>query len=431
MKKTKNTLLTAIIAAAAAIGGYFAINNNDNTSGSDVQESSKNFLFISDVHLNSFEQDTPKGGDTGMILWNAFLAKADSVVTENDPDFIVYAGDLPTHVNYNTPIPDTARHTHNKNIATILTDLRDLATRHKKSLMYLPGNNDGIAGDYASFADENGETPLDLIPENNNPYPMVNMNKSGNTPPYIASNPEPKIGYFSAVPVEGIRVIAMNTVLHSKKYYAADSTNQMTDAADQMSWVSRQLDSAKKHQEKALIALHIPPGIDAYNYQTAGNLATNWKVYPKPNDWNNQFLQILDAHQATIIGVLYGHTHMDELRRFYNPSGTNVTEIGISAPGITPNHGNNPGFKIVKYDATSKELLDFTTFYTSRSVSIWGNNSYSFNNQFGYSNQNTMYENLSKENIDSVTQKMDKIFMVMNGSPSYDTQPGIEVKTEK
>ena len=80
--------------------------------------------------------------------------------------------------------------------------------------------------------------------------------------------------------------------------------------------------------------MHIPPGIDAYNYQTAGNLATNWKVYPKPNDWNNQFLQILDAHQATIIGVLYGHTHMDELRRFYNPSGTNVTEIGISAPGL-------------------------------------------------------------------------------------------------
>lgn len=431
MKKTKTTVITAIIAAAAAAGGYFAINNNDQPTDPVVRETSKNFLFISDVHLNSFTQDTQYDEDTGMILWNAFLAKADSVISENNPDFIVYGGDLPTHVNFDPPLPDSARKIHNKNIETILTDLRDLATRHQISLMYLPGNNDGIAGDYASFADENGETPLDLIPENNNPYPMVNMNTSGKNPPYIASNPEPKIGYFSAVPIKGLRVIAMNTVLHSKKYYAADSTNQMTDAAEQMSWVARQLDSAKKHQEKALIALHIPPGIDAYNYQVAKNLATNWKVYPKPNDWNNQFLQILNDHQATVIGVLYGHTHMDELRRFYNPSGTSVTEIGISAPGVTPGHGNNPGFKIVNYDATSKELLDFTTYYTTPTVSLWGNDSYSFNDQFGYSNQNTMYENLYKENLDSITAKMNKIFMVKHGLPSYDVQPGIEVKTEK
>ena len=421
MKKSRKTALVAALAAAIGASTYFALKTDRNVS---------NFLFISDVHLNSFTQETTYGGDTGMILWKAFLTKADSVISKSDPSFIVYAGDLPTHVNFNTPIPDSARVVHNKNIATILTDLRDLATKHDKALMYLPGNNDGIAGDYASFADEEGETPLDLIPENNNPYPLVNMNKTGTQAPYVVSNPEPKIGYFSAKPTDGLRVIAMNTVLHASNYFPADGSDKFTDASQQLSWLSDQLDDAQKQGEKALIALHIPPGINAYNYKLIQNRATNWKKYPAPNDWNNQFLQIVADHQETITGVLYGHTHMDELRRLYNPAGTEITEIGISAPGVTPNHDNNPGFKIVEFDSKSKELIDYTTYYTLPENTTWGNDSYSFNQEFGYSNKNTMFENLSKDNLDSISKKLNKIYMVKHGLAGYKIKPGIDVKTE-
>ena len=107
-------------------------------------------------------------------------------------------------------------------------------------------------------------------------------------------------------------------------------------------------------------------------------------------------------------------------------------------PGVTPIHDNNPGFKLVSYDATSKELMDFTTYYTIPSSSVWGDASYSFNTNFGYDNNKTMYENLVADSLDSISKKMDVIFWVDRVIPKdleakikYDITPGIEVKMEQ
>ena len=426
MKNGKKVAAITAIAAALSVTAYNSFGGDDTPT---EKETSK-FLFLSDIHLDSFNQDTDYGGDTGMILWNAFLSKADSVIEEEKPNFIVYTGDLPSHIPCCFAVPDSVRVKHNKNISTILSGMRDLATKHKKTFMYLPGNNDGIAGDYASFADEKGDTPLSLIPENNNPYPALNINASGDKAPCMVSNPEPKLGYYSARPIEGLRIIALNTVIHSANYFSADGTDQNADAKKQMTWLSEQLKDAAKQGEKAYVTMHIPPGVNAYGYENGGD-PTNWKQLPAPNDWNNQFLQIVADNQSTISGILYGHTHMDELRRFYDPSGQNITEVGISCPGVTPNHYNNPGFKIVTYHTKSKELMDFTTYHTLPSANTWGSSTYNFNTEFGYSSDNTMYENLSKDNIDSIHIKMNKIFMVKHGLPGYNVEPGIEVKTEK
>lgn len=402
-------------------------------SESEAIATDAKFLFLSDIHLNSFKQTTDyKVDDTGMILWKAFLSKADSVISSTSPDFIIYTGDLPSHVqDCCIPLPANERVPHNKNIETILSGLRKLATKHKKTLLYLPGNNDGIAGDYASFADENQQTPFSLIPENKNPYPALNINTTGNTAPCMVSNPEPKMGYYSARPIEGLRVIALNTVIHSANFFGADGTNQLADAQQQMTWLSNELKDAQSKGEKAYIAMHIPPGIDAYGYQKHGDDATNWAKLPANNPWNNQFLQIVADNQTTIAGILYGHTHMDELRRLYDPSGENITEVAISCPGVTPIHDNNPGFKVVTYDTTSKELLDFTTYYTVPSASVWGSNTYNFNQQFGYSNNNTLYDNLVQDSLDSIHVKLNKIYTVMHNAPSYNVEPGIEVKAEQ
>ncbi len=390
------------------------------------------FLFLSDIHLDSHTQNTDYGGDTGMILWNAFLKKADAVISNTNPDFIVYTGDLPSHVPVCCKsLTPEQRIPHNQNIAAILSGLRDLADKHNKALMYLPGNNDGIAGDYATFTDEKGNTPFSLIPENTNSYPALNINTSGDKAPCMVSNPEPKMGYYSARPIEGLRIIALNTVIHSANFFSADGTNQLADAKKQMTWFSNQLKDAKNKNEKVYIAMHIPPGIDAYGYQKKGNAATNWKELPAPNDWNNQFLQIVADNQETIAGILYGHTHMDELRRFYDPTGQNITEIGISCPGVTPNHYNNPGFKIVTYDTQSKELMDFTTYHTVPSATTWGNATYNFNDIFKYSSSQTMYENLKSDSLSDIHTKLDSIYTVMHGSAGYNIAPGIEVKIEK
>ena len=105
---------------------------------------SNTFLFLSDVHLNSFSESTIYGDDTGMILWKAFLAKTDSILGSIiSPDFVVYTGDLPGHYPRPFYLPPSKRADHNQNLKIILQGLKDLVTKHKKSLFYLPGNNDG------------------------------------------------------------------------------------------------------------------------------------------------------------------------------------------------------------------------------------------------------------------------------------------------
>lgn len=389
------------------------------------------FLFLSDVHLNTFSDSTTYGIDTGLELWKAFIAKVDVLLSGNNaPKFIVYTGDLPAHYQCaeTCVIPEDQRQNHNQNLAAILSGLRDVATKHKKALFYLPGNNDGIAGDYTSFADEQNNTPFTLIPETKNPYPVPNS-KPGAVPPCIVSNPHPTMGYYSANPIAGLRIIALNTVIYSKSFIAVDGSNQVTDGNMQMKWLSQQLTDAARKNEKVYIAMHIPPGTDAYKYDQYPVGATMWAPLPDTtNTWLKQFLGIVAANKQTIAGILYGHTHMDELRRLYDPAGKQITEVAISCPGVTPQHYNNPGFKIVQYDALSKELLDFTTYYTVPSATTWGNNTYSFNKTFGFSSNNTLYKNISSATLSSLNTNLNKIFTVMNGAAGYNIQPGIEVK---
>lgn len=394
--------------------------------------STQKFLFLSDIHLNTDSIHTEYGYDTGMKLWNAFLAKADSVIVAEQPNFIVYTGDLPAH--YNAPsffLPKPLRANHNKNIKTILAGLRTLADKQNTPLFYLPGNNDAIAGDYYSFTDEDGNTPLSLVPEKKNPYPALNIDSTGTKPPFILNDKNLNKGYYSAQLTDGLRLIALNTVIYSKNYKNVDGGTQEGYGNTQMTWLDEQLKEAKKVGDKAYIAMHIPPGNDAYGV-THQRYPYNW-IETKPSgtgNWNNDFLQVIANHSPTITGILYGHTHMDELRRLYDPTDKIITEVAISCPGVTPQHYNNPGFKIVTYDNASKELLDFTTYHTIPSATAWGTAVYNFNREFAYSSSNTMFENLSKDNIDSVHVKLNQIFTVKNGVPSYNIKSGIEVKTE-
>lgn len=378
--------------------------------------SNPSFLFLSDIHLNTASQYTDYGSDTGLELWQNFLQKADSVLgSPASPQFIVYTGDLPAHYQcYSTCYlaPDQ-RGQHNQNLQTILTGLRDLATKHGKPLFYLPGNNDGLAGDYYSFADSLQQTPFVLVPENNNPYPALNITKGNSKPPCIVSNPQSKLGYYAARPVAGLRLLCLNTVMYSHKFAPVDGTTKLADGNLQMKWLANQLAQAQKLGEKVYIAMHIPPGTDAYSEElmwadTANETNTHWL---------NQFLALTEKYQATISGILYGHTHMDEVRRLYNRAGNKITAVAISCPGVTPQHDNNPGFKTVEYDRASKQLLNFTTYYTTPMASVWGANYYNFRDTYKARPNTTIFQSLSAMHLDTVLSRMESVYMVKSNNP--------------
>jgi sphingomyelin phosphodiesterase acid-like 3 len=420
--KTNHQHIIRIYCFAVIVISTFSCSNSRHIGSENTSADRASFLFLSDIHLNTYADTTTYGYDTGMELWARFLQKADSILgSSNSPQFIIYTGDLPAHYSC-TPscyLDSSNRTTHNQNLSVILSGLRNLANKYHKALFYMPGNNDGIAGDYYSFADEAQQTPFSLVPENKNPYPALNIHKDTSKTPCIVSMPNPTMGYYSARPIKGLRLICLNTVMYDKDFTTVDGTNKDVDRQTEMTWLSGQLAEATAMNEKIYIAMHIPPGTDAYSGKDMwDDHSTNWK---------NMFLSLTTQYSANITGIFYGHTHMDELRRLYDSTNTHITEVAISCPGVTPQHSNNPGFKTVSYNRSSKEVMDFTTYYTTPGGIGWGSNTYNFNTTFNNTTAASIYQCISGMSLTNVNAGMTTIFTVKNGPPGYNIQQGIEV----
>ena len=393
------------------------------------------FLHLSDVHLDL----SGESSDTDPALWSITKAKLASVLAGPEPpSFVIYTGDLPGHYaceNKTCALDSSQVPAHNGNVQTVLADMHDLVAESGIPLLYMPGNNDSLAGDYFSFTDRAGKTPLSLVEGDH--YPAVNASESCGSAPCMVSDPYPGLGFYSARPIDGLRVIALNSIILGRKYHGVDGQSQFDAGNVQMDWLAKELESLEDG-EKVLLAMHIPPGNDAYAVSHHKKQTWMWAHHPagegdQPRDhtehWLDRFLDLVSAHTDAIIGLAYGHTHMDELRRLHNRAGE-IIEVAVSAPGITTNHGNNPGFKLTSYDADTKELLGFVTEYTQRGNETWGEQSYSFSELFNCAGQSILgcLAGPTYTKTSSVSAIMDTFFTVKNGPTSYSTASGIEVE---
>jgi sphingomyelin phosphodiesterase acid-like 3 len=234
------------------------------------------------------------------------------------------------------------------------------------------------------------------------------------------------MGYYAVRPIEGLRLICLNSVIFNHHFFAVDGSNQLQDGNTQLGWLGQQLALAKKARERVYIAMHIPPGNDAYGTEPMWTETANGNG----TRWLTQFLTLVAQYQSTISGILYGHTHMDEVRRLYAPNSNQITAVAISCPGVTPYHKNNPGFKTVRYHPLSKQLLDFTTYYTTPGANGWGNGTYTFSGTYPGSGA-TIYQRLTQQgwSADIVAAYMANIYKVGNGQGNVGTiQKGIDVR---
>jgi sphingomyelin phosphodiesterase acid-like 3 len=400
-----------------------------------VAEGNPYFLFISDIHLDITQKITDSTTDTGLDLWNSFKIKIDSILgSSNPPSFVICTGDLSGHDDCDGKcyLKGAQLQKRIAELNTTLTDLRTLVSKHKIPLFFAPGNNDAVAGDYYSFTSDKGQTPFTFAPDPQNPYPALNVSATGTTAPSLLSMPHPSMGYYSALALPGLRVIALNSVIFSNKYKAIDSVSQIDAGNEEMKWLAGQLKDAAAQQQKVYIAMHIPPGIDAYKFSRHKMPSTTWAVLPSAeNSWLKIFLNLSAEYQTTIAGEFYGHTHMDELRLLYDSTGKNITEVAISTPGICPQHGNNPGFKTVSFNPQTMDITDFTTYYTTLPVmNQWGNNIYSFSSIFNNKAGLSIKDFIKTQNLQAVTKGINQIYTVMHGNPAYDISGGITVKAQ-
>ncbi len=378
------------------------------------------FLFISDIHLDPNAQTTTYGKDAGMDVWNAFKIKVDQIMSQKEaPRFVVYTGDLPVHVSGAVceKLTGGDATTHDTAIAIVLRELQYLATRYKKPVFYLPGNNDAVAGDYMPYLDTTtGTTPMSLVNAVPMFYPKTQKVNGVKNTQLLIDGSHIKEGYYSARPELGLRLIALNTV-----YYNVNCPDRYAvQCSQEMQWLAKQLAAARYLGEKVYIAMHIPPGLDFRGYDMWSS------VY---GTWVDSFLNLTNTYSNTIAGILYGHTHMDELRRMHDATGDNVTEVAISCPGISAQHHNNPGFKVVNYNTASKELTDFTTYYTTLPIkgTQW-NGTYTFSGYFNVEPGTTIYNAVKDKQAYSIAEIVAQYYNVMHNSGSVNNiEPQIDV----
>lgn len=426
----KKTFLGVTVAAVAIGSVFFFLNNKPKVMAVPIATPISYFLFLSDLHLNQNAPTSNYGCDTGTDLWKKFLQKITSIVdSTNPPSFVILTGDMPAHLGGSRNlcgglgcVSSGGLETHRSNDSMVLAAIRQLMSSRKIPFLYVPGNNDGLAGDYSSFADFQNQTPLSLSASSTNPYPGLNTNGIGQKIPCMISNPDSTMGYYSAMPIAGLRIIAMNTVMYSSNFYTADGTQRGTDRLKQMLWLGSQLQEANTNNERVYIAMHIPPGIDAFGGGYMWETDTT-----NPIVWQDMFLRLVSKYQTNIAGVLYGHTHMDELRRLKDSATGKTTAIAISCPGVTPYFCNNPGFKTVSFRDTDKALMNFVTYYTQPNMATWGNATYTFNRTYGKQSSTSMFDFLSKLNLDTLVKKMRPIYLVRSKPGGQSIKRGVEV----
>ena len=395
------------------------------------------FIHLSDIHLNEDDASIchnrhEKCSDTGTDLWKVTRDKLTEIMDSTQPPaFLLFTGDLPAHYGLHHLSPGThERNDHNEDIGGVLDDMAALVDSNEIPLLYVPGNNDPMAGDYYSFEDANDSLPYDLVDDPNAHYPALNVHSVGQPAPAMVSDQHNAMGYYSAEVTDGLRVICLNSVILFKSYHEVDGISHTDAGNTQLRWLRGQLVDARNDSDKVFIAMHIPPGKDAYNTNQAhGHPSYNWADKQVDNFyWQDYFLNLMDSFSVEVTGIFYGHTHMDELRLLYNSDGSRVTEVAVSAPGITPRNGNNPGFKLVQYDHNSKEAVDNVTYYTSGSASrSWGNNKpYTFSQIYGQGN--SIYEVLANMDPDLVNQKMASMYKAGKSGSASTTKYGLKVE---
>lgn len=329
------------------------------------------FLSLSDVHLDSTIENTEFGynNDTGNALWKRTKAKIEATVKSDKPKFMVYLGDLPHH-------EDSERTT---NVKLMLENLSKLNITIP--ILYLPGNNDSLGGDYHSFTDSSGETPFST--DSSEPWPILHKDTSSTTVSHIDYNKE--FGYYSArVNTSSnnyLKIIALNTVIFTtndssynshydkvRKISTGDDGKSQQEATQiQMRWLEQTLDSLKT-TERVMLMMHIPPGRDGYGggHMWNKNLYYNNLAGDK-SKLQTAFLDLVNYKKTNIVGILTSHTHLDGVRRLYkshhNTNKAEMIGVSISTPGITIGHGNNPAFKLFTYNDANYDLLDFKTHF--------------------------------------------------------------------
>ncbi|OWF39125.1 acid sphingomyelinase-like phosphodiesterase 3b [Mizuhopecten yessoensis] len=173
-------------------------------------------------------------------------------------------------------------------------------------------------------------------------------------------------GYYQGHTKTGLVMVGLNTNL----LFSQDPLTKGTgDPAGQFQWLRRKLSEARSLNKKVILFSHIAPGY----FEKYQDLM--WFY----NDYNNEYIKILQTFNDVIATQVYGHEHTDSFRLVKDSYGEPVDILFLS-PAVTPWNSslagvgaNNPGVRLYEYNQNNGEIINYWQYFLNLSSVISGN----------------------------------------------------------
>lgn len=300
------------------------------------------WLVASDLHViphSSAAAPGVAGKDTNWGLFDSTLAQ----MKKADPGapVVILPGDfLEHHFPNNAPLAE-------KTMSRIARSMDRAFPRAQ--FVVVPGNNDDPCGDYRATPGSPYFARLAQIWA-----PLVN--RRGAAPNFARSFSQ--YGWYSAALPGGERLVALDSVYWSVIYRRC--ANYHPDAPKrEMRWFEQTLRTLPEGS-RALVVMHIPPGVDPHSTLVAHRLL----VIPfMQAGYSAAFVRTLAKYRDRIAFVIAGHEHRDDFRVFGSVP-------VLLAPSISPIYDNNPAFLELDL-ARDGSLNDYTPVAFDEETRTW------------------------------------------------------------
>lgn len=322
------------------------------------------------------------GQDTNYYLLKSALTAMKKMAQQAHPHFVLVLGDFLGHdyrEKYIKYSGDKTRAGYQKFVKRTLEFLTlEINKVFPTTDVYpLIGNNDSYTGDYSVmqqglFFKETVATWAELIKDKNNRDAFL--------------HDFPTAGYYAvSVPNHpNDKIIVLDSVLFSSR---AEGHNVKQAAQQQFQWLQNQLEKASNKKQNAMIAFHIPVGINLYA-TIKDKFGMIWKFWDR--SYRKQFDNLLRQYPETVKTVLAAHIHRDIFQFIRLESFSKIPVI--ITPSISPLFGNNPGYKVLTYQLPQFYITDVDAYILDLGKSDPNNW------KIGYDTKTLKLENLKQKN---------------------------------
>jgi sphingomyelin phosphodiesterase acid-like 3 len=397
-------LLAAVVAVAAwvaACGGLTAQTAVRAVAGTTEA------VMMSDIHFDPFRDPAKAASlaDAPVGEWNKILAEVDSpnqkeefarvqtachetaedtpyalfqsslkAMKEEAPRamFATLSGDLLVHslqCRYKLLLPDKTDSDYRaftEKTANYVIGQVKLAFEGKPVYVAL-GNNDAWCKDYAidpgsSFLTNTQDVVMSGLP-------LTGADRAAALASYADRG---DYTLMMAVPMQKTRLIVLNNLYQSRRYTDCAGKPNPAPADAQNAWLEKELAGAKQRGERVWVLGHIPPGLDTYSTISQQKNVCKGDT-PVMFLGTERLMDVMAKYADVIRLVIFGHTHMDEMRLFGGEDDTEGAKGKVAikiVPSITPIASKVPSFMVAEVNPATAQMEDYTVYAASNATGV-------------------------------------------------------------